>query len=318
MIYSYFHQYPELIGTIKSIIIDDDLRISLIGNIAGKVCKSGMPLHGWKKYWYGQYRVGNQLFEETMDKSQITLNFRFDILNNSNPVPPSKIIQFAKTCLTNNIKSIQSIQFIDNKVTGIDNIYFGTVQLNYTLAHIFHTQLDAICAQNQSVANQEKLVFIVSQRLTASNLFNPLIHDKIHDKIHDNDEIIQEKLKLNEKIKENASQSVPNVSTVPKQPVLPTPTPPDKIKENASQSVPTVPTVPKQPVLPTPTIINSSQTHPINLETMQKRLDRKQLRMYNKPTSVHKPKPLVHRGRLLTHPHPPVSVECPHNPSPLV
>ncbi len=47
-IYNYF---KDLTFLIKKILIIDDQKIDLVGNLLGKLSKSNMPVIGWKRYW---------------------------------------------------------------------------------------------------------------------------------------------------------------------------------------------------------------------------------------------------------------------------
>jgi len=46
--------FKDLSFRIKYIMIDDDTKINLIGNVEGFICEK-TKLIGWKKYWYGIY-----------------------------------------------------------------------------------------------------------------------------------------------------------------------------------------------------------------------------------------------------------------------
>ena len=60
-IYRYFKDLNHLI---KHIIIDDDSKIELNGKTDGTVLpKVKGPLIGWKRYWYGKYRIINYIHE---------------------------------------------------------------------------------------------------------------------------------------------------------------------------------------------------------------------------------------------------------------
>ena len=54
IINNYFGKFNTCI---KHIIIDDDTNIELIGEVSKrKICKTQMPIIGWKNYLYGKYK----------------------------------------------------------------------------------------------------------------------------------------------------------------------------------------------------------------------------------------------------------------------
>jgi len=93
IIYDYFDDLSHLI---KHIIIDDDSKITLIGNTNGWVSASRMPIIGWKNYWYGKYQIINYIYNNQIDENEMIVNFRFDINMNSNNIDNNCIINFIK------------------------------------------------------------------------------------------------------------------------------------------------------------------------------------------------------------------------------
>ena len=164
MIKNYF---KELSFLIKKIIIIDDSKIELIGNKAGNVCKSGMPLIGWKRYWYGKYQIINYINETFENKNEVVLNLRFDVFSNSFSIDKKKILNLIRETKNNN--------FLKNEFTsksfccGIDNVYIGDIKTQYTLISNFYNNLDDIISKNKHIINQEHLVYIENNKLTADN-----------------------------------------------------------------------------------------------------------------------------------------------------
>lgn len=157
-IYTYFSDLSHLI---KHIIIDDDSQIQLIGNLSGTVCRSKMPVIGWKNYWYGKYKIMEYVYNTC--PSQLVINTRFDILDNSNSLERTDILTFIEE---NQHSTFKSNKFILNvNGLGIDNLYLGNVDTMYRLAHHFYYYLDDIQQQYMNVSNQEKLVFLVNYTL---------------------------------------------------------------------------------------------------------------------------------------------------------
>ena len=157
-IYTYFNKLSHLV---KHMIIDDDSQIQLVGNLSGKVCRSKMPVLGWKNYWYGKYKIIEYLHNSPTD--QLVINTRFDVLNNSNSLDGTTILNFIQE---NQHSTFASNKFIsDVNCLGIDNLYLGNVDTMYKLAHYFYYKLDDIQEKYRNVVNQEKLVFLVNDTL---------------------------------------------------------------------------------------------------------------------------------------------------------
>lgn len=161
IIYDYFDDIKHLIETI---IIDDDTKINLIGNISGKINNGPMPIIGWKNYWYGKYKIIDYLYNKNIDENETILNFRFDICNNSNNFDNKQIINFiknnSKTIFTKNI-----FLFNDERHLGIDNIYIGNVNTMHKLINEFFYDLDNILIKNKDTVHQEMLVFRINSFL---------------------------------------------------------------------------------------------------------------------------------------------------------
>ena len=93
IIYNYFDDLKHLI---KKIIIDDDTKINLIGNLTGTINNGPMPIIGWKNYWYGKYKIIDYLYNINIDENEMIVNCRFDVMNNSNNFDEALIVNFIK------------------------------------------------------------------------------------------------------------------------------------------------------------------------------------------------------------------------------
>jgi len=163
-VFNYFNDIKHLI---KTIIIDDDSKIKLIGNLVGNVGKSKMPLKGWKNYWYGKYNIINYIYNTRTDKNEFVINTRFDLFSNSCSYnyDCSQIINFLK-------KNYMNV-FTENKFlmpeyfSGIDNIYIGNIDTMYTLISKFYKELDniLICNNSHIDTGQEYFVFLLNTSL---------------------------------------------------------------------------------------------------------------------------------------------------------
>ena len=151
IIYSYF---GDLKPYIKIVIIDDDEKIHLIGKTDGILKNTPRtPLIGWKRYWYGKFKIIEHLYNSYSDKSETILNTRFDILCNSNPINREDILKFVEE---NKDKKFTKNKFLKVMGGGMDNIYFGSINTQYILTYHFHYDLENIV--NNSKELQEATV----------------------------------------------------------------------------------------------------------------------------------------------------------------
>ena len=159
IIYDYF---DDLHHIIEHIIIDDDTKIQLIGNLDGNINNGQTPIIGWKNYWYGKYKIIDFIYNKsTIDKNEMVINCRFDIFcnhstaNNITTFNQPNIINFLK----NNSKNIFTKNvFIDNSVFGLDNFYIGNISTMHKLSSIFFNEVDDVIKQFDNIINQEFLV----------------------------------------------------------------------------------------------------------------------------------------------------------------
>lgn len=151
IIYSYF---GDLKPYIKIIIIDDDEKIDLIGKTDGILRNTPRtPLIGWKRYWYGKFKIIEYIYNNFSNKNETILNTRFDILCNSNPINRQDILKFIQE---NKDKEFTKNKFLKQTREGIDNIYIGSINTQYILAYHFHHDLENIV--NNSKELQEGTV----------------------------------------------------------------------------------------------------------------------------------------------------------------
>jgi hypothetical protein len=86
--------FRDLTKFIKKIIINDDNKIKLYGNLTGKILLTKTNILGWKRYIYGQYKIINYLHNKIKNKNNFLLNIRFDLFTNSFIFPYNEIIDF--------------------------------------------------------------------------------------------------------------------------------------------------------------------------------------------------------------------------------
>lgn len=168
VIYNYFADLKHLIG---HIIIDDDQKIQLVGNLRGTVTEaSPMSMIGWKNYWYGKYKIIDYLYNnKNIDNNEMIVNFRFDlfqIYGDDCPLEYRHMItaEYLSDFIKNNVGvNFTKNQFIfDFKNIGIDNIYLGNINTMHKLTHQFFYKLDDIARKYNYIRHQEMFVYIVN------------------------------------------------------------------------------------------------------------------------------------------------------------
>jgi hypothetical protein len=153
-IYTYFKDLRPLI---KHIIIDDDTKIVLNGELTGNLCHTTLPRKGWKNMWYGIYRIMNYI-NDNVSHDEIVINTRFDILTNPYATKSNIIFNFIKENLDNKLLEHKCV-FITNKlICGIDNIYMANVKNMYILTKRFNFELDSLEKKYPYEVHQEFMV----------------------------------------------------------------------------------------------------------------------------------------------------------------
>ena len=154
---------------IKNIIIDDDTKNNIIGNIDGTICSSKCPVIAWKNMWYGIYNGIKYIKENNDIHDEYIINMRFDILNNSFSKLNEDILKFVhaqrnKTMFDKNIFMNNKIVKI-NQIRGIDNFYIGNINTMYILIDHFNSNLDEIVLKYPNNTCQESLVYLENLHL---------------------------------------------------------------------------------------------------------------------------------------------------------
>jgi hypothetical protein len=155
IIYSYFKDLRYLI---KNIIIEDDTKIQLIGNLEGTI-GTKCPLIGWKRYIYGLYQSINYVRHVCSDEFIVTM--RFDILLNFCVVTKEQIFEFISNNYDKKFK--KNVFLYNNLIYGLDNVFGGNIQVLYKLCKYFNENLDYIIFKNKFIINQEFLLFIENE-----------------------------------------------------------------------------------------------------------------------------------------------------------
>jgi len=167
-IVSYFVDVKDLI---RSIRIDRDEDVELVGRCTGTINGGPMPIVGWKNYWFGQYSVLKYLHGLDPTSSESVLNMRFDLFSNFNSTKTS-----VSHCLDfvgkhgSRHDFVQNVFLFDDEAhCGIDNIFIGNISTQFRLARAFHFDLDSILELHGDTVHQEFLVFRVDRSLVSSS-----------------------------------------------------------------------------------------------------------------------------------------------------
>ena len=164
IIYNYFNNSGlEHLLELENIIIDDDTKIKLIGNLKGNINNGLMPIVGWKNYWYGKYKIIKHIYDKKIDENELIITLRFDLLNNANNSLFKPIIEFIKK--NSGVHFTKNVFIHDKETGGIDNMYIGNINTLYKLSHYFHYFLDDILLKYNNTMHQEFLVVRVNNSL---------------------------------------------------------------------------------------------------------------------------------------------------------
>jgi hypothetical protein len=71
--------FNDIRANIRHIEISDESSIELIGDTSGNVGWSMMPKIGWKRMWYGKYKILSMIKSKITNTKTIVINMRFDI-----------------------------------------------------------------------------------------------------------------------------------------------------------------------------------------------------------------------------------------------
>jgi len=155
-IYDYF---SELRPLIQHVIIEDDSNLPLIGNLKGTVCKGKCSMIGWKKYWYGKYRLIQYLKSLPINNHTWIINTRFDVLTNSCKFTSNDILRLIYK--NKNLRPNGNTFMFRKYHRGFDNLYMGDIKSMYQLIYPFVHHLDDIHRKYFHALQQEELVFLV-------------------------------------------------------------------------------------------------------------------------------------------------------------
>lgn len=146
----YFKNY-----NVKTVVIEDDSKIQLVGKTEGKVCLSACPLIAWKRMWAGKYRLIQEVNKAKVDYDCV-INTRYDIFTNN-------LCKISRQKIYRLIHQPGDLKFVyptyKNTVVGVDNIYCGQLSYMTSLITDFHHNLDEIMFRYPNTFFQEEMVY---------------------------------------------------------------------------------------------------------------------------------------------------------------
>ena len=149
-----YHYFKDLNRKIKNIIVDDDSKINLIGNLQGTVCKSSCPLISWKRMWYGKHKVVQSV--DNYKDYDILISTRYDLFTNVMcKMPP---VKFLRINYGKKLINFKYPQFAPS-IIGVDNYYSGNPENIIKLTSYFYNDLDSIISKYPDTDYQEELVY---------------------------------------------------------------------------------------------------------------------------------------------------------------
>jgi len=153
---------------IKSIEIDDDSKINLIGDTTGNIFSTLLPKLAWKRMWYGINKL-TEIINISEDPGTLIINTRFDLFNNScSQDKTDKLIRLIDDNLGIELTENKFLYKSDNLI-GVDNYYVGSSSTMYRLSDNFHTNLDDINSRYIDIYFQEVTVFYENNVLFTEN-----------------------------------------------------------------------------------------------------------------------------------------------------
>jgi len=150
-----FNYFRDLSKNIKEIIILDDKKIELIGDLSGNICDTKAPKKGWKNMWYGILE-GLKNIKRNFH-NELVINTRFDILSNSVSLNEQYILYFIKNNMNYSEKKMKVYNL--NGCFGIDNIFIGNIDNMLVFIEYFYTNLDEILKKYPIILHQELIFF---------------------------------------------------------------------------------------------------------------------------------------------------------------
>lgn len=153
--------------TLRSILIENDKDLKLIGSVEGQMGKSCCPKIAWKNMWAGKYNIFNQIKSE-LNPQITTIEFRFDLFCNSNSCH-SNFTEYSVYERCSNLSSVFNEYkprcLSTNLTCGLDNLMIGSFDQLFQVITYFHTKLSFIMTMYPDTEYQEFMVFHLIERI---------------------------------------------------------------------------------------------------------------------------------------------------------
>jgi hypothetical protein len=143
--------------TVKKIIVQDDSKIKLYGNLNGCVSSTKCPVLAWKRMWAGKYKIMKYVYDMHYGDYDQVISTRYDMFTNPICITPQSVLKSIV-----NVNQPLSFRYSVCKqlgMVGIDNYYCGNIAKMLKLTHDFHKDLDRISEHYPSLSHQEEMVY---------------------------------------------------------------------------------------------------------------------------------------------------------------
>jgi hypothetical protein len=142
--------------TIKHIIIANDSKLKLIGNLEGAMTPSSCPLIAWKRMWAGKFQLIQHLKDNYSDDYDLVVNTRYDMFTHDVCYTPVK--NLLKMTTVGDGLSLKYPQYYRH-LKGVDNYYCGSLKTIYDITSAFHYSLDEILEHYSIRSFHEELFY---------------------------------------------------------------------------------------------------------------------------------------------------------------
>jgi len=140
----------------KQIIIDDDSKLKLRGNLEGKIPRSKCPLIAWKRMWAGKFKLATHLYHNHTYDYDLVVNTRYDKF--TTPVCYTPIKNLLKMTTRGDGLSLKYPQHY-RLLKSVDNYYCGSVRTVYDITCAFYYSLDEIIPKYEIKGFHEELFY---------------------------------------------------------------------------------------------------------------------------------------------------------------
>jgi hypothetical protein len=151
--------FKDLVPLIKQIIILDESKVPKWGRTTGVVCKTLMPILGWKYMLYGIKQIVDGVYGSRTSDNDVVLLTRFDILKFK---PAPTIVQHISNSLQSDPLVFANGRSIDETM-GCDNLILSRINTLKDLVDQM-LDLDTIVEMFPNVVHQEALFSLTYNR----------------------------------------------------------------------------------------------------------------------------------------------------------